>query len=496
MLPAALLHTGALTHAAGVLQRKCGGCGQHTIAGGACSRCSEEREGSLQRAAQSRDSTNGHHGAVPPIVHEVLRSTGQPLETRTRGLMESRFAHDFSHVRVHTGAKAAESARAVNALAYTVGRDVVFSAGKYAPGTTAGKQLIAHELTHVVQQRGQTDTSIQALNIGPADGVGEQEADRMAQTLQHDQQVSAAPKISQSSSALGNRETLQRAPADHDPIHRPMLEEYRRSAGLPPGGIDERGQRVGPSDAQLKYGGLLAGFGTARWLAPVINRRNFAEVAFHAAGLSGTGGLTTQFINEREIHSSADVETAIPRPPVARRTDGAQSFCWFTQGLSANGRTTMDIFTPGPWDFVAPRSEVAAKYSWKPECASATGPATVHINARPNDAAMERFVRLGEAEHDADTQAAFNTNIAAYVANVNRHVGDTPAKRASGANAAACDANLAQMEDRNLLTQFAVDLNTATDRRHANGRHGIAHTGLTISPDCSRVVEEMGAGTL
>jgi hypothetical protein len=70
--------------------------------------------------------------------------------------MEARFGHDFGQVRVHTDAKAAESARAVNALAFTVGRNVVFGTGQYAPKTSAGQRLIAHELTHVGQQTGTT----------------------------------------------------------------------------------------------------------------------------------------------------------------------------------------------------------------------------------------------------------------------------------------------------------------------------------------------------
>ncbi len=69
--------------------------------------------------------------------------------------MEPRFGHDFAHVRVHTGSKAAESARTVNALAYTAGQNIVFGAGNYAPGTSTGRRLMAHELTHVVQQQGQ-----------------------------------------------------------------------------------------------------------------------------------------------------------------------------------------------------------------------------------------------------------------------------------------------------------------------------------------------------
>ena len=90
--------------------------------------------------------------AVPSIVHDVLCLPSQPMDPNTRAFMESRFGYDFSQVRVHTDARAADSARAVNARAYTVGQDIVFGAGQYALGTTAGKRLLAHELTHTTQQ--------------------------------------------------------------------------------------------------------------------------------------------------------------------------------------------------------------------------------------------------------------------------------------------------------------------------------------------------------
>lgn len=83
---------------------------------------------------------------------EVLRSPGQPLDLGTRTFFESRFGDDFSTVRVHTNALAAQSARAVSAQAYTVERHIVFGPGAYQPGTHAGMRLLAHELTHVEQQ--------------------------------------------------------------------------------------------------------------------------------------------------------------------------------------------------------------------------------------------------------------------------------------------------------------------------------------------------------
>jgi hypothetical protein len=96
---------------------------------------------------------------VPAIVHEVLSSAGQPLNNATRAFMEPRFGHDFSRVRVHTDNKAANAARAVEARAYTSGRDIVFGSGEYVPQHSERQQLLAHELAHVVQQ-GQTSQPI------------------------------------------------------------------------------------------------------------------------------------------------------------------------------------------------------------------------------------------------------------------------------------------------------------------------------------------------
>jgi uncharacterized protein DUF4157 len=154
-----------------VLQRKCASCGNHTVAGGKCHEC-ESKEALLRRTMNGYSEASG----VPPIVHDVLNSAGQPLGAQTRAFFEPRFDHDFSQVRVHIDAKAAESARAVSALAYTVGRDVVFGAGQYAPQSSEGQRLIAHELTHVIQQASAPWTG-GALRLGASDTAQEREAD-------------------------------------------------------------------------------------------------------------------------------------------------------------------------------------------------------------------------------------------------------------------------------------------------------------------------------
>ncbi|HVO44315.1 MAG TPA: DUF4157 domain-containing protein, partial [Aggregatilineales bacterium] len=166
---------------AGVLQRQCA-CGNHTN-DGECEECrrkreEQERNPSLQRAVTSPDTID----RVPPIVYDVLRSSGQRLDPDARAFLEPRFGHDFSNVRVHTDARAAESARSVNARAYTVGRDVVFEAGQYRPDAAAGRELLAHELTHVVQQNGKSQLPSDGLAI---DDPGSS-AERQASGLSHE----------------------------------------------------------------------------------------------------------------------------------------------------------------------------------------------------------------------------------------------------------------------------------------------------------------------
>lgn len=126
----------------------------------ACASCSTggtpgpERENHELVHRKSENVSDTSNSVPDSFLHNL--SPGQVLDTATRAFMEPRFGRDFSNVRVHTNEKAAESAQSVNAVAYTLGRDIVFEAGQYRPHTPAGQTLIAHELAHVIQQgRGQ-----------------------------------------------------------------------------------------------------------------------------------------------------------------------------------------------------------------------------------------------------------------------------------------------------------------------------------------------------
>jgi hypothetical protein len=185
------------------LQRKCTACGQQprADASGECEECNKNRLGGLQTklavsqpgdlyeqeadrvAAQIMRMPASRSGAArtvspatssiqretagegaeqsgEPLVNNVISSPGQPLDVASRAFFEPRFGHDFSRVRVHADEQAAASAAAVKARAYTVGEHVVFGTKQFSPGSTEGRQLLAHELTHVIQQGGADPGSV------------------------------------------------------------------------------------------------------------------------------------------------------------------------------------------------------------------------------------------------------------------------------------------------------------------------------------------------
>jgi hypothetical protein len=144
-----------------IVRRTCASCAREDDDGMTvrrmCRSCSDEadREEQAELSRKERGGASTLAGtAAPPIVREVVRSPGRPLDPATRAFFEPRFGHDFSQVRIHSDGRAAASAQAVNAVAYTVGKNVVFGAARYAPHTASGRGLLAHELAHVVQQDG------------------------------------------------------------------------------------------------------------------------------------------------------------------------------------------------------------------------------------------------------------------------------------------------------------------------------------------------------
>ena len=165
----------------GLLQRQFA-CGNHTVANRECSERAHQKKNLQRNASNQREAVD-----IPPIVYEVLSSPGQPLDAGTRNFMEPRFGHDFSQVRVHDDAVASESAAQVRAHAYTVGQHIIFGRGRYNSTSSDGAVLLAHELTHTLQQsRGGTLSAHRqagALQISDPGDLYEREAATMAKRV-------------------------------------------------------------------------------------------------------------------------------------------------------------------------------------------------------------------------------------------------------------------------------------------------------------------------
>lgn len=150
-------------------------CGGRQCGAGEC----KHEENELHRHA----SRPGPRYA-PAVVHDVLRTSGSPLPSAVRADMEHRLGHDLAHVRIHTDSAAAESARAVDASAYTVGSHVVFGIGQFSPSSPGGHQLLAHELAHVAQQRRASVDSPRRLRVSDPSDRAEREADAFGHAAQ------------------------------------------------------------------------------------------------------------------------------------------------------------------------------------------------------------------------------------------------------------------------------------------------------------------------
>ena len=206
------------THASLLLQRKCA-CGSRPGLAGECEECGKLQRKSLIPEAGTRHSAHDTRddSSVPPIVHEILRSPGQPLDAATRAFMEPRFGHNFSQVRVFTGAPAAESARAVNALAYAVGQNIVFGDRQYSPDTHHGRNLLAHELTHTIQQ--------------PA---GDGFPLRLFDSLQHEQEADAAAEAVYSHRPMPTFQSLSPGAVSRQKFQPDEVPKFDRNFDLAP----------------------------------------------------------------------------------------------------------------------------------------------------------------------------------------------------------------------------------------------------------------------
>jgi len=136
-----------------------------------------------EKQLQRKENGAGNNSVAPAIVHEVLNASGRQLDSSAITFFNQKFHHDFSSVRIHTDARAAASANAVNALAYTVGNNIVFGSNQFNVNSAEGKHLLAHELSHTIQQQNAKLPSSGKLGISSPGDYHEQQAERMAHSV-------------------------------------------------------------------------------------------------------------------------------------------------------------------------------------------------------------------------------------------------------------------------------------------------------------------------
>ncbi len=400
--------------AGGLLQRKCA-CGQHT-GGGECAGCRKKQEaGMLQRAALHPSSFSPHPSEAPPIVHEVLRSPGQPLDPATRAFMEPRFGYDFSRipaqtkltvgasndkyeqeadrvaeqvmrgttkgfephseydfsqVRVHTDSKSAESALAVDALAYTVGRDVVFGAGQYAPGTAEGQELLAHELVHVAQQDRSSTTEasrlqrrVQILDDPLPPGVFGPPSRRGADFIEAALEEFTDLDLSFSGNFL-QVDAATRAAVRRERAERPTAAEVQAQLFIIPGVSREK------ASAALKLAQVIIDTRATAVIQPVFGEAQVLVGAFPAAGGGGTQEIDIEDIQAWTTLTSPSIE------PLLR----IMAFLRGLLGLAAAARPATPLRTDTPGSLIY--HEIIESFR-----AAVTGPGTAF--AGPHQAAID-----------------------------------------------------------------------------------------------------------
>jgi hypothetical protein len=275
--------------------RKCG-------CGGTCQSCEEEK---MKHAGvvQRQSSSNGggvSGGALAPAVSSRIAAAshgGSPLPAPVNQSMSDRFGRDFSGVRIHSNSTADSLSRQLGAEAFTTGSNIFFAAGRYNPYTTPGQRLLAHELTHVVQQ-GDSAGSVQTkLELGAPDTAAEREADRVAEQVMRDQPV---PRFS-----AGVPLQVQRQPRDTRGLH--------IAAGIPGGRGHVTGNFITVPDNQPNTR-LLIPTEKIAWQFP----GDSARILERYRALADRQGLRTTHAGRAQLPGYTETDTLRERWAVSR----------------------------------------------------------------------------------------------------------------------------------------------------------------------------------
>lgn len=322
------------------------------------------------RMLNSRRTDPSGDQDIADSVNRVTRSTAKRLDEGDRVFMERRIGYDFSNVRIHADGPAARSASDLGARAYTVGNDIVFGAGEYQPGAERYRRLLAHELTHVVQQARRAPGRQDKMKVGPENDTLEREADAVADAVMT-QRIAGLP--------------AEDVPEDKHMLAQPMT---FASASV--------GRRVELTAVEPRIQ-RTANFVSGR----VHATRNFAlQLA------TGRGAGETKILLNGHDMLSVSARPAVNWPTLADRRIGGGIEAWVSAVATNVGSFDEAVLNSGPWSTVTTKGNVGTKLG----LASCTGggACTLTANGQPNDGAVAASNRTHEDRHAADYRVAFN----------------------------------------------------------------------------------------
>ncbi|HKQ30039.1 MAG TPA: DUF4157 domain-containing protein, partial [Burkholderiales bacterium] len=418
------------------------------------------------RAGTTRAASGVSDGAAREL------GSGRPLDAASRSYFEPRLGHDLSSVELHTGAAAAQSAAALGARAYTMGRHVVFGAGEYAPGALSGRHLLAHELVHVVQQ----GAAVPSASSAPT----EAKAPPKPTTLN-------PGAYSVSVRSEGGGEEVLLAPPIPEPSPPPNGETATAETPTPtatPGPITPAPEETADTVPVQRM--VAPGGEPALWIqrASFTNPTPVAEDPLVRADKGLTPGLTSPKVN-----GSLNLLTAISPSKVAGAASGGKTTCQF-DAFTIDTTADMVVASAAPkggWSATVGFTHLPSP----PECVKKkTVPAV--MNATPSNADFVKRVQTSENEHAADLKWLHDRYLVPYETFVN-------GLRGSGADLPACGQDLvAKLGHRVSEAAWEFSQGWNASLKKLDGPQGTHRDNAVVRPatkDCASVTISMGQAT-
>ncbi|HEX4707781.1 MAG TPA: DUF4157 domain-containing protein [Candidatus Udaeobacter sp.] len=297
-------------------------------------------------------------GAVSKKIFASL-GRGNDMEPNTQAFMHRRFGTDFSNVRIHADADAAHMNRELGAYAFTVGRDIYFGSGQYAPGTNPGRHLLAHELTHTIQQGHST--------------AMQQETTPRRQSIE----------------GLG------------------ILNDEGRPEGveLPEVGPESENEAEGPAEADLSESIQMQIQRSTKWVGATVHEDlNLAEIV-----MNGGAPVTWHMLNGTMLKTEADADNSIEVPTLSTSGSGSDWKAKVDTVKKQEGGDDETVLAPGPWSTVVPKDDVGTKYGLA--ACSGADDSTFSALGKPSDNAVYKGNRRHEDQHVADDKASFEQTV-------------------------------------------------------------------------------------